>query len=151
LFSCAEKFFLPTTTQTRCILFCRAAKNLGIYQQKQLKLTVFCSKNNSNRLKACSAVQRKNLEFVNKSNSYRLVLLRSENVEMRAKALHFVRPRSEKFWNLFGKQKKKKSFFERKTHPHARIQGEYWKALRVDLCLKRVSPGTGTKAKLVQS
>jgi hypothetical protein len=29
-------------TQTGCILFCRAAKNLGIYQQKH-KITVFCS------------------------------------------------------------------------------------------------------------
>jgi predicted Na+-dependent transporter len=40
-----RKFWnLPTkTTQADCILFCRAAKNLGIYQQKQLRLTVFYS------------------------------------------------------------------------------------------------------------
>jgi hypothetical protein len=50
---------LPTkATQIDCILFCRTAKSFGIYQQKQPKLTTFCS-----------AEQQKSLEFANKRNS----------------------------------------------------------------------------------
>jgi hypothetical protein len=56
------EFTNTKTIQTDCILFCWATKILGAYQQMQLKLTVYCS-----------AVQRKSLEFVDKSNSYWLV------------------------------------------------------------------------------
>jgi hypothetical protein len=64
---------LPTATQIECILFDRAAKDFGIYQQKQLKLTVFCF----GRAVKYSGIRQ------HKSNS-----------------LHFVLPRSENFWNF---------------------------------------------------
>jgi hypothetical protein len=47
-----------------------------------------------------SAVQWKILEFVNKSNSYSLVLRAAKIFELRTKALFFVQPRSEELWNL---------------------------------------------------
>jgi hypothetical protein len=73
---CPTKTFwnLPTkATQIDCILLSRAAKDFGIRHQnkKQLKSTGFCP-----------TVQRKFLEFANKSNS---------------NWLYFVQPRSERF------------------------------------------------------
>jgi hypothetical protein len=61
-------------------LFGHAAENLAISEQKQLKIVCFCS-----------AAQRKILELANKK---------------RFKLTVFVRPRSEKFWNLWTEQLK---------------------------------------------
>jgi hypothetical protein len=65
LFSRAAKN-LGMANKKHCILSSRAEKIFGIYQQKELELTVFCF-----------AAQRKILE-------------------LRTKAPHFVQPRSEK-------------------------------------------------------
>jgi hypothetical protein len=44
LFRAQRKFWnFSKTNSNDAFLFCRAAKHLGIFQQKQLKLTVFCS------------------------------------------------------------------------------------------------------------
>jgi hypothetical protein len=86
----SEKFW--NVNKSTFLLFCRAAKNFGIYQQKQLKSTVSCSDAKSTVF--CSVAQRKVL------TSFRGKCWKCEQ------ALYFVLPPSEKLWNYHQKQLK---------------------------------------------
>jgi hypothetical protein len=81
-------------TQIHCILFCRTAKDLGICQQKQLKLTALCSvaqrKISEPRTRARYFVrppQRKFLEFTIKSKTLFSAVQR-QFLELSTKATH---------------------------------------------------------------
>jgi hypothetical protein len=83
--------FVNKTTQIDCFVFSRAAKNFGICEQKQLKLTGFF----------WSAVQRKILEFANKTTQFDWIL-----VSRAAKILELVNKTTQIDWILVNKQLK---------------------------------------------